>query len=153
LLTFSLGGIWSAQASADVCSNPDTATTPEDRAVVVEVLENDRQDFPGFVGPCGVGGGVGAFRLARVTQPANGSVVINVKPGQFGPPDSVTYTPRANFSGTDTFTYVAKSTFEDGVEGPPTTVTITVTPVNDAPTAVNDRPPPVRVRRSRFPCS
>ena len=94
------------------------------------VLENDTQDLPGF-------GSVPAFDIARVTQPANGSVEINARPG-FGQPDSVTYTPRANFSGTDTFTYVAISSFEPGVEGPPTTVTITVTPVNDPPNAVDD---------------
>ncbi len=130
LLTFSLGGLWSARAAAAVVSNPDSATTPEDRAIEVEVLENDTQDLPGF-------GSVPAFDIARRTQPANGSVEINARPG-FGRPDSVTYTPRANFSGTDTFTYVAVSSFEPGVEGPPTTVTITVTPVNDPPNAVDD---------------
>ena len=45
---------------------------------------------------------------------------------------SFTYTPGANFSGTDTFTYAA----EDGYAEPSVaTVTITVDPVNDAPVA------------------
>ena len=45
---------------------------------------------------------------------------------------SFTYTPTANFSGTDTFTYRAN----DGTSNSNVaTVTITVNPVNDAPTA------------------
>ena len=48
---------------------------------------------------------------------------------------TVTYTPTANFVGTDTFTY----TVTDGTGGTDTaTVTITVTAVNDAPVAVDD---------------
>ena len=44
----------------------------------------------------------------------------------------LTYTPTANFAGTDSFTY----TISDGALGTDTaTVTVTVTPVNDAPTA------------------
>ncbi len=50
---------------------------------------------------------------------------------------SVVYTPAANYNGTDTFTYTVRD------NGSPTaettaTVTITVTAVNDAPTAVAD---------------
>jgi VCBS repeat-containing protein len=48
---------------------------------------------------------------------------------------SFTYTPNADFSGTDTFTYKASDgTAESGVA----TVTITVNPVNDAPSAADD---------------
>src|SRR4029450_12354263 len=48
---------------------------------------------------------------------------------------SFTYTPAANFNGTDTFTYHAS----DGTAQSNTaTVTITVNPVNDAPVATND---------------
>ncbi len=45
------------------------------------------------------------------------------------------YTPKANFSGTDVVTYVAKGTKGGTATG---TATFTVTAVNDAPTAVND---------------
>ena len=45
---------------------------------------------------------------------------------------SFTYTPKSNFNGTDSFTYKANDgTLDSNV----TTVTITVTPVNDAPVA------------------
>ena len=64
--------------------------------------------------------------ITEVTQPTNGTVVIT------GGGTGVTYTPDANFAGTDTFTY----TITDGALATDTaTVTITVTPVNDAPTA------------------
>ena len=51
------------------------------------------------------------------------------------PDGSFTYTPAANFNGTDSFTYTAS----DGTAvSSVATVTITVTGVNDAPVAVND---------------
>lgn len=48
---------------------------------------------------------------------------------------SVLYSPAADFNGVDTFTYVARD--QSGNEQT-ATVTITVQPVNDPPTAVND---------------
>jgi VCBS repeat-containing protein len=64
-----------------------------------------------------------------VTYPAHGTVTLL-------PDGNFTYTPTANFSGSDSFTYRASA-------GTPSltsdaTVTITVTPVNDPPVAVND---------------
>ena len=73
------------------------------------------------------------FDIGRVTQPANGTVDIDRRGGR---PDRVRYRPRDDFFGTDTFTYTALD-FE-GTEGAPATVTITVTPVNDRPNAVDD---------------
>jgi VCBS repeat-containing protein len=62
------------------------------------------------------------------TGPANGAVVLN-SDGTF------TYTPNVDFSGEDSFTYIAS----DGeLAGTETTVTITVTPVNDGPVSVAD---------------
>jgi hypothetical protein len=58
------------------------------------------------------------------TLPANGTLS--------GTPPSLTYTPSADFHGTDRFTFTAS----DGMlTSAPATVTITVTPVNDAPVA------------------
>jgi hypothetical protein len=51
------------------------------------------------------------------------------------------YTPAANFFGTDSFTYKAVATYGAGgptVDSNVATVTISVSPVNDAPVAVSD---------------
>ena len=63
-----------------------------------------------------------------VTDAANGTLAL-AGDGSF------TYAPDAYFNGTDTFTYMANNgTLDSNVA----TVTITVTPVNDGPTAVAD---------------
>jgi uncharacterized repeat protein (TIGR01451 family) len=94
----------------------DSAATDEDVAVVVDVLANDSDmDTP-------------ILFVAAVGQAANGLTSIN-------PDFSVTYTPTADFNGADTFTY----TVGDGDGGNDTaSVTITVNPVNDDPTAQDD---------------
>src|SRR5207245_11205871 len=46
-----------------------------------------------------------------------------------------TYTTRANYNGTDTF---SDRPYDGITYGPITTVTVTVTPVDDAPVATND---------------
>jgi VCBS repeat-containing protein len=51
------------------------------------------------------------------------------------PNGSFRYTPARNFNGTDGFTYVAT---DGDLSGAPATVTITVNPVNDPPTATAD---------------
>jgi hypothetical protein len=94
-------------------ANDDTATVAEDGSVTIPVLENDT-DLDDDT-----------LTVTSVTQPANGTVTMN----------PVTYTPNANFFGTNSFTY----TVSDGNGGTDTaTVTVTVTAVNDAPVAVND---------------
>ncbi|MDZ4293292.1 MAG: tandem-95 repeat protein, partial [Hydrogenophaga sp.] len=68
------------------------------------------------------------FTVTSNTAPANGTVVVN-------PNGSFTYTPNANYSGTDSFTYTIRDT--DG--GTSTaTVTFTVNQVNDRPTDGNE---------------
>ncbi|TOI52616.1 tandem-95 repeat protein, partial [Vibrio parahaemolyticus] len=59
--------------------------------------------------------------------PANGTVSVN-------PNGSVTYTPNDNYHGTDSFTYIVTS----GGVSESTTVSVDVTPVNDAPVAKDD---------------
>ncbi|MEZ4868830.1 MAG: Ig-like domain-containing protein [Caldilineaceae bacterium] len=63
-----------------------------------------------------------------LSSPAHGTLLLNAD-------GSFTYTPDANFSGADSFTYVAN----DGmVNSNAATVNITVNAVNDAPVAVDD---------------
>ncbi|MBN1210074.1 MAG: tandem-95 repeat protein, partial [Myxococcaceae bacterium] len=65
--------------------------------------------------------------VASVTQPTNGTVVLSG--------GVVSFTPAPGFSGTTTFNY----TVSDGNGGTDTAlVTVTVTPVNDLPTANDD---------------
>jgi VCBS repeat-containing protein len=63
-----------------------------------------------------------------VTGPSHGILVLNAN-------GSFTYTPAADDYGDDAFTYKA---YDGLVYTDPATVSITVTAVNDAPTAVND---------------
>ncbi len=94
-------------------------TTTEDSALHVNglsVLANDTSDEGDVPLSIGVVGPV-----------AHGSVVFNAD-------KSFDYTPNADFNGTDTFTYTAG----DGIStSTPATVSILVTPVNDAPVATN----------------
>ncbi len=92
----------------------DAATTAEDTAVTVSVLAND-SDVDS------------TLTVTSVAQPAHGSAVVN---GDM----TVTYTPAPNFSGTDSFDYFVQADTNNAVA----TVTVTVTPVNDVPDAVND---------------
>ena len=63
-----------------------------------------------------------------VSEPANGTLVLNAN-GTF------TYTPNANFNGTDSFVYQVT----DGNGGTAeATVDITVNSINDDPVAAND---------------
>ncbi|HEX6904788.1 MAG TPA: IPTL-CTERM sorting domain-containing protein, partial [Thermoanaerobaculia bacterium] len=93
----------------------DAATVNEDSgANPIDVLANDTD-------PDG-----GTKSVTSVTQGANGSVAIT------GGGTGVTYTPNANFCGSDSFTY----TLTPG--GSTATVSVTVTCVDDNPVAVND---------------
>jgi VCBS repeat-containing protein len=62
-----------------------------------------------------------------VTSPTNGVLSLNAD-------GSFTYTPTPDVNGIDTFTYQAS----DGFTTSPATVTITITPVNDAPSVPSD---------------
>ncbi|AOY81600.1 Ig-like domain-containing protein [Moorena producens JHB] len=104
-------------------SQDDSATTNEDTAVNINVLNND-SDIEGD------------SSLSVVNNPSNGSAVVNNNntPGDLTD-DFITYTPNLNYNGTDSFTYQ----LNDGVNSPATaTVNLTITPVNDAPEAVDD---------------
>ena len=93
----------------------DSKTTAEDTATTISVLTNDSD-------PDG-----DTLSITAVTQGAHGSVTFTA--------GSVTYTPNANFNGSDSFTY----TISDGNGGSATAmVAVTVSAVNDNPAAAND---------------
>ena len=69
-----------------------------------------------------------AITAVLVTPPAFGTLTFNAN-GTF------TYSPKQNYNGSDSFTYQAS----DGTRlSNPVTVSLTITPVNDAPVAVAD---------------
>ncbi|ELA6810923.1 tandem-95 repeat protein, partial [Vibrio parahaemolyticus] len=94
----------------------DKATVVEDTPTIIKVLGNDTFEGDGKV-----------VSLDANNGPANGTVSVN-------PDGSVTYTPNDNYHGTDSFTYIVTS----GGVSESTTVSVDVTPVNDAPVAKDD---------------
>jgi VCBS repeat-containing protein len=113
LFIFSFGIVFASQPTA----NNDTYSTSEDTVLIVGspgVLENDND----------VDGGVAVL----ITAPPTGTIEL-LSSGAF------TYTPLLNFSGNITFSYYVSKTGEISSVAD---VEITVTAVNDPPTATND---------------
>ena len=103
-------------AGDDPVANDDSAEATEDDDVTINVLTNDTDADLGDAGSTEVLSIVSAEDGADGTTTTDGS--------------TVTYTPAANWSGTDSFTY----TIEDTAGTQSTaTVTVTVFGVNDAP--------------------
>ncbi|MDO6469895.1 cadherin-like domain-containing protein, partial [Neptunomonas phycophila] len=94
-----------------VDATDDTASTNEDTPVTISVLGND-------VDPEGQ-----TFTIESTTNPDNGSIVVN-------PDGTITYTPDANYNGSDTFTYTIVD--QDGNRDT-ATVVVSVLAINDAP--------------------
>jgi VCBS repeat-containing protein len=94
-------------------ANSDAASTPEDTPVVGTLTASDVENDP--------------LTFALADNAANGTVTV-ASNGTF------TYTPNANFHGNDSFTFRANDGTSDSKLA---TLTITVTPVNDAPTAID----------------
>lgn len=97
----------------------DQYSTPEDTTLTIAtpgVLANDSDAEND------------ALTAVLVSPPTNGVLALNLEGG-------FSYTPNTNFNGVDVFTYRAG----DGLaQSQPATVTITVTGVNDPPTARDD---------------
>ncbi|WP_284381999.1 tandem-95 repeat protein [Litoribrevibacter albus] len=98
----------------------DVATVDEGNSIQIDVLANDQ----------GPGSTLNPASVNIYTAASNGSTSINTANG------FITYTPKADFSGVDTFAYVVNDL--QGNTSAPTTVTVTVNNINDAPVAVND---------------
>jgi CshA-type fibril repeat protein len=97
-------------------ANDDYVETDEDTALIIDVLANDSD------------GNGDMLTVTSVSSPSHGSAIVN-------PDGTITYTPEANFYGSDSVMYEVS----DGNGGAASaTVYITVEAVNDAPQAVDD---------------
>ncbi|WP_419836138.1 tandem-95 repeat protein [Vibrio parahaemolyticus] len=94
----------------------DSADVVEDTPTIINVLGNDTFE-----------GADKVVSLDAENGPKNGTVIVNND-------GTVTYTPDDNYVGEDTFTYIVTS----GGVSESTTVSVDVTPVNDAPVAKDD---------------
>ncbi|MDN6873934.1 retention module-containing protein [Pseudomonas citronellolis] len=95
----------------------DSKTTAEDTAVSGQVVASD------------VDGDALTYTLKSGDEPKHGTLVLDAATGHY------TYTPNPNYNGSDSFTVV----IDDGHNGTAeSTVSLSVTPVNDAPVAAND---------------
>jgi manganese oxidase len=110
-----------ANVVAPIAAN-DTASTSSGVAVRIPVLDNDT-----CVGDCD------PASLLIGTAPANGTAVRNAD-------GTVTYTPNAGFTGTNSFTYTVRDTTTGTQVSNPATVTVTVgvTAPPPKPVAAND---------------
>ena len=108
-------------------ANADSATTDEDTAVDIAVMANDIDVDLGLT-PATQIPTAATHTVVIVTQPANGTASVNVD-------GTVKYTPAANFSGSDSFTYQLTDANGTSLAA---TVSLTVNPVNDAPVAAAD---------------
>ncbi|SPU43071.1 Ig-like domain-containing protein [Brevundimonas diminuta] len=82
----------------------DSVTTDEDTPVNGTVAGNDSTTSGG------------TLEYVKATDPSNGTVVVNID-------GTYTYTPNANFNGTDSFTY----TVTDPASGETLTQTVEIT--------------------------
>ncbi len=98
-------------ASIQPTANPDTGSMNEDGSVTLSVLSNDTDPDGDTLSV------IAAFALY-------GNAVVNTN-------GTVTYTPYGDWNGTDTITYIVSDGYGQFALG---TATVTVAPVNDAPT-------------------
>jgi hypothetical protein len=101
-------------ADAPLVVRSDQKSVVEDTPTTISVLSND--------------GRLGGEAKIRTGQPAHGAATVNDD-------RTITYTPQANFNGSDVFSYWVS----DGGPSARAEVTVAVTPVNDSPSAGNDK--------------
>ncbi len=126
---------WAVGASGTVLITTDGNTwrRPNSAPVAAADAYTTAEDTPLSVGAPGVLGNDsdpdgGSLSAVKVTDPAHGTL-------SFSSNGSFTYTPYANYNGTDSFTYKA---YDGTAYSNTVAVTITVTSVNDVPVAAAD---------------
>jgi len=105
----------SSSNNSDPVANDDSATTDEDKYVLIDVLSND-SDQDGDT-----------LSIVSVEQPSNGTAEIS--------DNKIKYTPNSNFNGSDNFNYTIS---DDSNAQSSATVDVKVESVNDAPIAKED---------------
>lgn len=96
----------------------DTASTAEDTPVDIDVLANDYDD-----------GSLDPASLSLAADAQHGSTAIDLATG------TITYTPSQDYAGADSFSY---QVCDDTALCSTATVSVTITPVDDPPTANPD---------------
>jgi large repetitive protein len=119
----------------------DTATTPEDTPVTIDVLANDD---PGSEGPLTIteinGQPISTTTPVTIADPVTGLPIGEVSlndGGTAGDPtdDVLVFTPAPGYNGPVDFTYTVEDQNGNPLQG---TVDVTVTPVNEPPVATDD---------------
>jgi hypothetical protein len=106
-----------------VFASSDVATTLEEAAVVIPVINGDQRNGV-QIDPIAT-----PITLTVIVGGSKGTVVVNNATG------NITYTPNPNANGVDNFSYTVTA---NGVTSNVATVTVNITPVNDAPVGVAD---------------
>lgn len=114
-------------ADSDVATVSLTITPVDDPPIAIDDSVTTQEDVPVSIGLLSSDPDGDPLTYSIVTGPSHGSLS--------GTEPNITYTPQANFSGSDNFTYKINDGKTDSASA---TVSITVISVNDAPTANND---------------
>ena len=117
------GGLAEQNVTVTVTPVNDAPTVP---AANSASAAEDGASAPTAIGAADVDGDALAYAVKAGSGPANGSVTFDQAAGTF------TYTPGADYNGADSFTIVVSDGNGGSAEQ---VVSVTVTPVNDAPTA------------------
>lgn len=110
-----IGGV--AIEGLEPTANDDTDATDEETMVAISVLANDMPATGQTLDPASI---------IIASGPSHGSTMIDTQNGR------IEYTPVLDYTGPDNLTYTVADT--DGNRSDPATVSLTVNPVNDAPT-------------------
>ncbi|MBU3011882.1 tandem-95 repeat protein [Polaribacter vadi] len=126
-----------ATITVNITVNPvnDTPTATADTATVDEDSINNTIDALTNDSFGGDGANGGTVTLTNTTTSKGGTISINNNTENNPTDDTFNYAPIANFNGTDSFEYAITDANGDVSK---TTVTITVTAINDLPETTND---------------
>ncbi len=117
------GGIYMTVAELEVIQNSQFPVTNQAPLALSKSISTD-EDTAANIVLQGSNADGDILTFSVVSAPTKGTLS--------GIAPNLTYTPSANYNGTDSFTYLAN---DGGVNSANATVSITVTPVNDAPLA------------------